>query len=282
MAHNPLLGSRISLISKKNIRYEGTLYSINEAESTVALENVRSYGTEGRELLDTTGASTFVPPQDIVHAYLLFRGQDIKDLHVHEKASEASSPAASASGANAEAAAPSGEDASSKGNDEENASEPPAEKRDVESTGRKNQAPTSTTATSRGNNARNKEEARSQKSEKSEGKANAVANEGGAGGNKSDGKGGDVSNKPAQKKGTGQRRKNGNMVGTGASLLNRKARGVKGDQAQPEVDGEFDFESNLAEFDKAKITSDDDPDEDHDASNPDDEDGNVYSKGDFF
>lgn len=78
-------GSRISLISKKNIRYDGLLYSINEANATVALENVRSYGTEGRELLDTTGASTFVPPQDVVHAYLLFRGQDIKDLHVHEK-----------------------------------------------------------------------------------------------------------------------------------------------------------------------------------------------------
>lgn len=46
---------------------------------------MRSFGTEGRELLDTTGASTFVPPQDVVHAYLLFRGQDIKDLHVHEK-----------------------------------------------------------------------------------------------------------------------------------------------------------------------------------------------------
>ncbi|KAL3790560.1 hypothetical protein ACHAWO_013945 [Cyclotella atomus] len=85
MAHNPLLGSRISLISKKNIRYDGTLYSINEADATVALENVKSYGTEGRELLDTTGSSTFVPPQDVVHAYLLFRGQDIKDLHVHEK-----------------------------------------------------------------------------------------------------------------------------------------------------------------------------------------------------
>lgn len=77
-----LLGSRISLISKKNIRYEGTLYSINESDATVALQNVKSYGTEGREQAD---GSTFVPPQDAIHPYLVFRGSDIKDLHVHEK-----------------------------------------------------------------------------------------------------------------------------------------------------------------------------------------------------
>lgn len=77
-------GSRISLISKKSIRYEGTLYSINESNATVALQNVRSYGTEGREKIDKE--ITFVAPQDSVHPYLLFRGCDIKDLHVHENA----------------------------------------------------------------------------------------------------------------------------------------------------------------------------------------------------
>jgi len=90
MAHNPLLGNRISLISKKNIRYEGTLYSINEADATVALAEVRSYGTEGREKLDPNAA--YVPPQDAVHPYLLFRGCDIKDLHVHERGTEESTP----------------------------------------------------------------------------------------------------------------------------------------------------------------------------------------------
>lgn len=79
-------GSRISLISKKNIRYEGTLYSINESNLTVALQNVRSYGTEGREKLDPE--ASFVAPQDSVHPYLLFRGCDIKDLHVHESAAQ--------------------------------------------------------------------------------------------------------------------------------------------------------------------------------------------------
>jgi hypothetical protein len=62
------------------------LYSINESNATVALQNVRSYGTEGREKTDTS--TTFVAPQDSVHPYLLFRGCDIKDLHVHESNSQ--------------------------------------------------------------------------------------------------------------------------------------------------------------------------------------------------
>lgn len=79
------------MISKKNIRYEGILYSINETNSTLALQNVRSFGTEGREKTDPS--TSFVAPQEGVHAYLLFRGCDIKDLHVHEQEQEAAAPA---------------------------------------------------------------------------------------------------------------------------------------------------------------------------------------------
>lgn len=41
----PLVGSRISLISKKNIRYEGVLYNINTSDASLALQNGKCYFT---------------------------------------------------------------------------------------------------------------------------------------------------------------------------------------------------------------------------------------------
>jgi protein LSM14 len=35
----PYIGARISLISNSDIRYEGTLYTIDPKEATVALQN---------------------------------------------------------------------------------------------------------------------------------------------------------------------------------------------------------------------------------------------------
>ena len=43
-----LTGSLISLITNALVRYEGTLVEINRAERSMNLENVRSFGTEGR------------------------------------------------------------------------------------------------------------------------------------------------------------------------------------------------------------------------------------------
>ncbi|KAG6009771.1 hypothetical protein E4U21_001201 [Claviceps maximensis] len=74
------LGSRISLISKSDIRYVGTLHEINSDESTVSLENVRSFGTEGRR----GRPEEEIARSDQVYEYIVFRGSDVKDLRIEE------------------------------------------------------------------------------------------------------------------------------------------------------------------------------------------------------
>ncbi|CAH1399486.1 unnamed protein product [Nezara viridula] len=72
----PELGSKISLISKADIRYEGKLYTVDPQDCTIALANVRSFGTEDRK------TSHPVPAQNQVYDYILFRATDIKDISV--------------------------------------------------------------------------------------------------------------------------------------------------------------------------------------------------------
>mmetsp|Transcript_27988 Transcript_27988/g.50959 ORF Transcript_27988/g.50959 Transcript_27988/m.50959 type:complete len:349 (-) Transcript_27988:344-1390(-) len=248
---NPLLGNRISLISKKNIRYEGILYSINESDATVALQDVKSFGTEGREKTDPSTA--FVPPQDAQHAFLVFRGQDIKDLHVHEAATPASKPALPEDPAIISSTLPPDLEAKKKQQETQRA------EKGVFDDDVPIPKPHPSNQSSR---------AQKQKIQ-----------------------GGASIKKPQEQRvnQSGERRprkKTDNQVGTGASLLNRKARGVV-DGSVPTPKDDFDFESNLAEFEKARIGNDEsDEDSDYDDEEEDDMDGgpasNAYSKDDFF
>lgn len=72
----PELGSKISLISKADIRYEGKLYTVDPQDCTIALANVRSFGTEDRKTAHP------VPAQAQIYDYILFRATDIKDISV--------------------------------------------------------------------------------------------------------------------------------------------------------------------------------------------------------
>lgn len=60
--------------------YVGILHSINSDDSTVSLENVRSFGTEDRK----SNADEFVPPSEQLYEYIVFRGTDVKDLRIEE------------------------------------------------------------------------------------------------------------------------------------------------------------------------------------------------------
>ena len=70
-------GSRKSLMIP---RYVGILHEINSETSTVALENVSSFGTEGRK----NNPDEEIPPSDSVYEYIVFRGSDVKDLRIEE------------------------------------------------------------------------------------------------------------------------------------------------------------------------------------------------------
>lgn len=75
-----LIDSKISLISHQDVRYDGTLFSINTSESSIVLKDVKCLGTEGR----VTDESKKIPSNPTVIPFVTFPGQEIKDLYVHE------------------------------------------------------------------------------------------------------------------------------------------------------------------------------------------------------
>ena len=67
--------------------YVGTLHEINSDNSTVALEQVVSYGTEDRRPDDE-----IAPSLDNIYEYIVFRGSDVKDLRIEGGPAEHEAP----------------------------------------------------------------------------------------------------------------------------------------------------------------------------------------------
>ena len=97
-----MVGSTISLITNSDVRYEGTLHSIDLDKSTLTVENgvpvrmcasttiafhltslrlthtVRSFGTEDR----VPAGGVVIPPSTQTYKFIVFQGAMIKDLSV--------------------------------------------------------------------------------------------------------------------------------------------------------------------------------------------------------
>ena len=76
--NTPYLGSTITVVSNRDVRYEGTLSAIDTTNSTVTLQNVRHFGTEGR----ASNGGPQIPGSSTVYPVIVFNGGDIKNLAV--------------------------------------------------------------------------------------------------------------------------------------------------------------------------------------------------------
>lgn len=70
------IGSTVSLISKSEIRYEGTVYALDLRQATISLAKVRSFGTEDRP------THRPIPMKEEIYEFIVFRSSDIKSIDV--------------------------------------------------------------------------------------------------------------------------------------------------------------------------------------------------------
>lgn len=73
---NQLEDKKVRIITHSNLRFEGNLYQINAEEKTIALKNVKNFGTEDRNV------EKFVPPNNLVYEFIVFRSTEIQNLIV--------------------------------------------------------------------------------------------------------------------------------------------------------------------------------------------------------
>ncbi|CAD8075729.1 unnamed protein product [Paramecium primaurelia] len=66
--------NRVSILTKQNIRYEGSVYAIDKIRKTVFLKEVKCFGTENRE------AAIFIPPSTKVTQMAEFNNEQILEI----------------------------------------------------------------------------------------------------------------------------------------------------------------------------------------------------------
>ena len=237
-----LIGSRISLVTIQDIRYDGILFSINAAESSIVLRDVRTLGTEDR----VADPAKKIAPTSSVLSFVSFPGLEIKDLFVHEAKNDEAPPPAPAA-------------------EQTEKSSPPRPPRAPQEGGRgagnawggrggDAQAPRPhSQAQGRGNNQDGGRGGRGRNSNRDDETF-------GAGSARGSGRGGRGPREPREYREPREPREPREAgpvtaVGTGAHLL--KLRVKKGDGANAEegglVSGEFDFEAGLGNFNKDEV-----------------------------
>ena len=260
-----LIGSQISLLSQKNIRYEGTLFQINTESSTISLKDVRCHGTEGR-------GDVHIEPSDRVYEVIEFSGSDIKDLHVEDKSRAPARPAqqpprrqqpAPAPRSQAQPPAPQQPHASQRQYAQRQqqpaaSAAPPAQKAPPPAN--------AWTAVSRSRHpsARAQQEQQQrrqqqQQQQRYQQSSHGASGNGSAAASRNNGRRrGPLPTRDAagSSNGGGGANRRGNdgnrpMPGMGNALVNRRVRGLVG--SGPEISGDFDFESALGDFSKLEV-----------------------------
>ncbi len=69
------IGSKISLITNAQVRYEGILVEVDPTEKAMTLKDVRSFGSEGRRI----GQKEILPPEHDIKM-VKFKVDQIKDF----------------------------------------------------------------------------------------------------------------------------------------------------------------------------------------------------------
>ena len=78
--NNKLIGSQVSLITKADSRYEGTLVEVDRVKKTMTLKNVKTMGTEGRR-----NGQNEIPATDNIMGQVKFKVELVKVFNIIEQ-----------------------------------------------------------------------------------------------------------------------------------------------------------------------------------------------------